>query len=44
MTELCHFFRDITSTSLVVEHMRQLEEDIPFNTLQVREDLTAEFL
>ena len=29
MTELCHFFRDITSTSLVVEHMRQLEEDIP---------------
>ena len=43
MTELYHFFRDITSTSLVVEHMKQLEEDVPLILCKLEKMLPPSF-
>ena len=43
LTELCHFFRDISSTSLNVEHMLQLEQDIPVILCKLEKILPPSF-
>lgn len=43
ITELCHFFRDVTSTSLVVEHGKQLEKDTPLIMCKLKKILPPSF-
>lgn len=41
--KLCHFLRDITSASLVVEHCEQVEKDIPIILCKSKKILPSEF-